>query len=229
MAKGQKIYPALLCTLFCSYVAAAGSEVEIPEFTVIAVSPQEASADALVSDWEQPRKPSQLSGKERQALLEQVSGGGMGGIPLLNNIQTQGRTPTIRQLILTVKRPWYVHRAFLSSEGAQRVDARSVMHFDESMPGRAVVGLNLITGKTYLLDFLINGEGEAVYTIESSAGVQEFPDPDGKRGHILVALKAEQSGWTELSLRRSSGSFDLHSVEVTLALGPAEGAQGPSK
>jgi hypothetical protein len=175
MATGQKIYPALLCALFCSNVTAAGAEVEIPEFTVIAVSPQEDSAGDLVSDWEQPRKPPQLSGKERQALLEEVSGGGTGGIPLINNIQTQGRTPTVRQLILSVKRPWYVHRAFLSSEGAQRVDARSVMHFDESMPGRAVVGLNLIAGNTYLLDFLIKGEGEAVYTIESSSGIQEFP------------------------------------------------------
>ena len=109
------------------------------------------------------------------------------------------------------------------------MDARSVMHFDESVQGRAVIGLNLVAGHAYLLDFLINGEGEGIYTIESSAGIQEFPDPDGERGHILVALQAQESGWAELSLRRSAGSFDLHSVEVTLAIGSEESAQGPAK
>jgi len=214
-------------SFFC--VVAFATDDGLPKFTVITVSPDEQSANALLPDWNQPRKPMQLSGTERQALIEEISGGGSGGVPLLNNIQTQGRTPSVRQLILSPKRPWYVHRAFLSSEGAQRVDARSVMHFNQSMPGKAVVGLNLIAGQAYLLDFLINGEGEGVYSIESSAGTQEFPDPDGERGHILVALQAEQSGWIELSLSRSAGSFDLHSVEVTLAVGSKEGIPGPAK
>lgn len=202
---------------------------ETPEFTVIKVDPTVQSANDLVAGWDQPRKPPQLTGNERQELIEAVSGGGSGGIPLINNIQTQGRTPTVRQLILSVKRPWYVHRAFLSSEGAQRVDARSVMHFDESTPGRAVVGLNLVAGKNYLVDFLVDGNGEGTYTIESGAGTQEFPDPEGERNHVLLALQAQQSGWAELSLRRSAGSFDLHSVEVTLAVGSEEGAQQPGK
>ena len=211
---------ALFAVAWVHGALAAGHDIDVPVVDIIAVTPQERSADDLVSDWVKPRRPSQLSGKQRQALLEQVSGGGTGGIPLLNNIQTQGRTPTLRQLILTVKRPWYVHRAFLSSEGAQRVDARSVMHFDESMPGRAVIGLNLIAGSTYLLDLLIDGEGEGIYIVETSAGLHEYPDPEAKRTHVLVALQAEQSGWIELSLRRSAGAFNLHSVEVTLVIGP---------
>ncbi len=205
------------------------AEEKVPEFTVITVNPDKQGANDLLPGWEQPRKPSQLTGKERQELIEAVSGAESGGIPLLNNIQTQGRTPTVRQLILSVKRPWYVHRAFLSSEGAQRVDARSVIHFDANKPARAVVGLNLIEGNTYLLDFLIDGQGAGVYSIETDSGIEEFPDPDGTRNHVLVALRAEQSGWTELSLRRSAGSFDLHSVEVTLALGTGESTQEPAR
>lgn len=216
---------ALALALMMPVTAAVAAGVEVPEVEIISVTPKTQSANDLVPGWEKPRKPRQLSGEQRQALLEQVSGGGKGGIPLLNTIQTQGRTPEVRQLILTVKRPWYVHRAFLSSEGAERVDARSVMRFGDSGEGRAIVGINLIQGNTYLFDFLVDGEGEGVYTIETDAGVYELPDPDGTRDSVLVALKAEQSGWVEINLRRSTGSFDLHSVEVTLALGPQDEAQ----
>lgn len=208
--------------LWTSHAPAAGAEVAIPEIPVIKVSPSTGNADALVADWGQPRRPPTLTSKERQAVLEQVSGGGAGGLPLMNNINTRGKTPTLRQVILTVKRPWMVHRAFLSAEGVMRVDARSVYHFDESIPGRAVVGLNLIKGHTYLLDFLIRGEGEGEYSVATSAGVQAFPDPDAERNHVLIALEAENNGWTEVSLSRSAGAFDLHSVEVTLARGPNE-------
>ena len=61
-----------------------------------------------------------------------------------------------------------------------------------------------------------------LYTIETSAGSHEYPDPEAKRSNVLVALQPEKSGWTELSLRRSAGAFNLHSVEVTLALGSDE-------
>jgi hypothetical protein len=140
----------------------------------------------------------------------------------MNNIQTQGKTPTLRQVILTVKRPWYVHRAFLAGEGVQRVDARSVLHFDESIPGRAIVGLNLIEGHTYLLDFLLQGEGPGDYRVETGEEILEFPDPGAERTHVLLALEAGNNGWTEVSLSRDAGAFDLHSVEVTLARGPNE-------
>lgn len=198
------------------------ADVDVPEVIVVPVSPERGSAEGLVPDWEQPRRPSTLSGNDRQAILKQVSGGGSGGVPLLNSIQTQGRTPTVRHLILTVKRPWYVHRGFLSGENVQRVDARSTMRFHESTPGRAIVGLNLIEGNIYLVDFLIDGEGQGDYSVETSAGSHAFPDPDGERTHVLLALKAERNGWTEVSLRRDAGAFNLHSVEITLAQGPPE-------
>lgn len=211
---------ALLVAAWPGSVPAA--EPDVPEVPVIAVSPESRDMDSLLPNWGKPRRPPPLGGRERQAILQQVSGGGQGGLPLLNTIQTQGRTPDLRQAILTVKRPWYVHRAFLSAEGVQRVDARSVMRFDESIPGRAVVGLNLNVGHTYLIDFLVKGEGKGDYSVETSAGIQPFPDPKGERTHVLVALDAQESGWTEVSLRRDGGAFDLHSVEVTLARGPNE-------
>lgn len=210
-----------LAALACisSPVWAAGQDVDVPEVPVIAVTPEGGSANS-VTDWEQPRRPQVLGGRERQAILEQVSGGGAGGLPLMDNIQNQGKTPTLRQAILTVKRPWMVHRAFLSSEGAQRVDARSVLSFDESVPGRAVVGLNLIEGQVYLIDFLLQGRGAGDFLVTTSAGVQTYPDPDAERNHVLIALKADKSGWAEISLSRTAGGFDLHSVEATLAVGP---------
>lgn len=192
-----------------------------PEVAVFAVTPAAGSEDSLVPDWEEPVRPAPLGGKERQAVLAQV-GGGAGGVPLINDIQTSGRTPQVRHLILSVKRPWYQHRGFLSAEGAQRVDARSVMHFDESFPGRAIVGLKLVKGRSYLLDFLVSGEGEGSYLMESESGTKEFPDPKAKMTHVLVGLDAAATGWTEVSLRRNGGAFSLHNVEVTLARGPNE-------
>lgn len=210
----------LLCSMAVCSAPLPAADVEVPEILVVPVTPERGSADGLVPDWDQPRRPPPLGGRERQAILEQVSGGGSGGVPL-PSLQTEGRTPTVRHLILSVKRPWYVHRGFLSGENVQRVDARSIMRFDESMPGRAIVGINLIAGNVYLLDFLIAGEGQGDYSVETSAGMHAFPDPDGKRTHVLLALKAEKNGWTEVSLRRDAGAFELHTVEVTLAQGPA--------
>lgn len=206
--------------------ALPAQEDATPDVPIIAVSPQVGSSDSLIPDWEQQRRPATLGSRDRQAILEYVSGGGEGGVPLINTIQTQGRTPTVRHLILTVKRPWYVHRAFLAAEGVQRVDARSTMHFEGATPGRVIVGLNLIEGNVYLLDFLLKGEGKGDYTVITGAGAQAFPDVDGDRTHVLLALEAQSSGWTEVSLSRDGGAFDLHSVEVTLARGPGEEGQG---
>lgn len=212
------------CALAWTATMAAGPEVNVPEVPVIGVSPKTSSSNSLTPDWDQPNRPPTLSGRERQAILQQVSGGGEGGLPMMNNIQTQGRTPNLRQAILTVKRPWFIHRAFLAAEGVQRTDARSIMRFDESQPGRAVVGLNLLEGHTYLIDFLIDGKGEGDYNVVTSTGTHAFPDPGAERNHVLLALEAQSSGWTEVSLSRSGGGFDLHSVEITLARGPNEEA-----
>jgi hypothetical protein len=222
--RGWTLAVAIVLVLQASMQSSVAQDagVIVPEVAVISVTPEGGSSDSLVEEWDEPRRPPTLSGKERQAILIQVSGGGAGGLPLLNNIQTQGKTPTLRQVILTSKRPWYVHRAFLAGEGVQRMDARSAMSFDESIPGRAIVGLNLIAGHTYLVDFLLRGAGEGVYRVETSAGPMDFPDPGAQRTHVLLALEAENNGWTEISLSRDAGSFDLHSVEVTLARGPTE-------
>lgn len=220
--RGARALTALLLmalALVSGSLPAAGQDVDVPEVPVIAVTPDAGSANGL-TEWEQPRRPQVLGGRERQAILEQVSGGGAGGLPLMDNIQNSGKTPTLRQAILTVKRPWMVHRAFLSSEGAQRVDARSVLSFDEAVPGRAVVGLNLMEGQIYLIDFLLQGRGAGDFLLTTSAGVHTYPDPDAKRNHVLIALKADRSGWAEISLSRTAGGFDLHSVEATLAVGP---------
>lgn len=201
---------------------AASPEVDVPEVPVISVTPQTGNLDKLVPGWEQPRRPASLGGRERQAILQQVSGGGAGGLPLMNNINTMGRTPTLRQAILTVKRPWFNHRAFLSAEGVQRVDSRSVMRFDESIPGRAILGINLLKDTTYLIDFLVQGEGEGDFVVTTATGTQTFPDADAKLNHVLIAVRAQADGWTEIDLRRTAGAFDLHTVEVTLARGPTE-------
>ena len=89
-----------------------------------------------------------------------------------------------------------------------------------------IVGVNLIAGSTYLFDFLVNGEGEGTFTLETDSGLYEFPDPNGDLDNVLVAFRAEQTGWTEISLRRTKGSFDLHSVEVTLAVAPQDQEAG---
>lgn len=202
--------------------AAAGTEVDVPEVPVIAVTPEAGKANNLLPDWEQPRRPPTLGSRERQAILQQVSGGGSGGVPLMNNINTMGRTPTLRQAILNFKRPWFNHRAFLSAEGVQRVDARSVMRFDESVPGRAIVGVNLLKDTTYLIDFLVQGEGEGDYVVTTATGTQLYPDAGAKLNHVLIAVRAQANGWTEVSLSRTAGAFDLHTVEITLARGPDE-------
>lgn len=219
----HKIHVYCVTTIIAAFVT-IGSQVavaaDVPEVEIFPVTPTDRSANDLVSDWVRPAKPTQLTGQEREAILNQVSGGNYSGTPLINNIQTQGRTPVIRQLILTVKRPWYVHRAFLSSEGASRVDARSIMRFDPAESGRAIVGVMLQKGSTYLFDYLLDGTGAGTFILESNSNAYEFPDPEGERSHVLVAFTAEQTGWTEFSLRRDSGSFDLHSVEVTLVVAP---------
>lgn len=235
MAKSQKTNKkvhaspmAVLMLLALVWTApnSAEAQVDVPEVEIISVTPQTQSFIELMPEWDQPRMPSQLSGREREAILKQVSGEDSTGTPLLNNIQTMGRTPVVRQLILSTKRPWYVHRAFLSAEGAERVDVRSVMRFGESQSGRAIVGINLVAGSTYLFDFLVDGEGEGAFTLETDSGLYEFADPDGDRDNVLIALKAERTGWTEISLRRTAGAFDLHSVEVTLVVGLPEAVSG---
>lgn len=219
LASAGPLLPALLL-LAAWAVPLMAQDDAATEVPIVAVSPKGGNADSLVSEWEQPRRPATLGSRERQQVLQQVSGGGPGGVPLGDELQLQGRAPAVRHLILTVKRPWYVQRAFLAAEGVQRVDARSTMRFDESVPGRAIVGLNLVKGNVYLVDFLLNGEGNGDYELTTDAGIQTYADPDGSRTHVLVALDVQSSGWTELSLGRKSGAFDLHSVEVTLALGP---------
>lgn len=211
----------LLCGAPAMAVA-AGTEVDVPEVPIISVAPESGNVDTLVPGWEKPRRPASLGGRERQAILQQVSGGGSGGLPLMNNINTMGRTPTLRQAILSVKRPWFNHRAFLSAEGVQRVDARSVMRFDESIPGRAILGINLLKDTTYLIDFLVQGEGEGDYVVTTASGTQTFPDADARLNHVLIAVNATSNGWVEVSLSRTAGAFDLHTVEVTLARGPNE-------
>ena len=210
----------LLLAVVLSYPLSVSAQEDVPDVEIVSVTPQARNELELVPEWEIPNTPQQLTGPKRQELLEYVSGGGSGGVPLLNVIQTQGRIPDVRQLILSVKRPWYVHRAFLSSEGAEFADVRSVMRFGDSPDGRAIVGINLVEGRSYLFDFLVDGQGEGTYVLNTDSGSREFADPDGNRNNVLVALKAEQSGWTELSLSRTAGGFDLHSVEVTLAVGP---------
>lgn len=198
---------------------------EVPDIPMISVKAVGGSVDKLMPGWEKLKRPATLGGRERQAILEHVSGGGLGGVPVPNTIQTQGKTPTLTHLLLTVRRPWFVHRGFLAGEGVARLDGRAAMRFDESVPGRAIVGLNVAEGLTYLVDFLIQGEGAGDYVFESTAGAQVFADPDAERTHVLVAITAENSGWTEISLRRDGGAFDLHTVEITLAQGPQEGAR----
>lgn len=228
-AAACRIAVAVLAGSVATGALAGGQDVDVPEVPVLSVSPSTSNVDTLVEDWEKPRRPGALSGRERQAILQQVSGGGPGGLPVINNIQTQGRTPTLRQAILTVKRPWYNHRAFLSAEGVQRVDARSVMRFDESIPGRAIVGMNLQKDTIYLIDFLVQGKGEGDYVVVSDAGVQTYPDADAKLNHVLLAVEADKDGWTEVSLSRSAGAFDLHTVEITQALGPQKAPENGGK
>ncbi len=206
-------------------VALQAQGPDLPHIPMVLVAAQGGSASKLMPDWEQPNRPPTLGGRERQAILEQVSGGGSGGVPVPNDIQTQGKTPTLSHLLLTVRRPWFVHRGFLAGEGVARLDSRSVMRFEESVPGRAIVGLNVVEGLTYLVDFLVGGEGAGDYVFESSSGEQVFTDPVGERNHVLVAIQAQNSGWTEISLRRNGGAFDLHTVEITLALGPEKGGR----
>ncbi len=219
---GSALAAVLLAAGMPAPAAAAGTNVDVPEVPIIAVTPEAGNVDQLVPDWEQPRRPPTLGGRERQAILQQVSDGGAGGLPVMNNINTMGRTPTLRQAILNFKRPWFNHRAFLSAEGVQRVDARSVMRFDESVPGRAIVGINLLKDTTYLVDFLVQGEGEGDYEVTTAAGTRSYPDAGAKLNHVLIAVRAEADGWTEVSLSRTAGAFDLHTVEITLARGPDE-------
>ena len=224
-AHGKTGLPLVLLSLASAWAGSLPAQtVEVPEVPIISVSPQGRDSNSVLPDWDDPVKPAPLSGRERQAVLQQVSGGA-GGLPLINNIQTQGRTPTLRQVVLTVKRPWYVHRAFLAGEGVQRVDSRSAMHLEGDAKGLATVGLNLIKDTVYLIDFLVRGEGAGEYRIETDDGAQVFPDADGKRTHVLVAVEAKTSGWMGVGLRREGGPFELHTVEVTLARGPNDDAE----
>ena len=202
-------------------VPLAASDEAVPEIPVVAVTANGGGTSSLMPDWEEPQRPPTLGGREREAVLKRVSGGGSGGVPLPNDLQARGLAPTLSHLILTVRRPWFVQRGFLAGEGVARLDTRSALSFEADTPGRAIVGLNLQEGLTYLVDFLISGRGAGDYVLETSTGSTIFADDSGERTHVLVAIKAEESGWTEISLRRAAGDFDLHTVEVTLASGPA--------
>ena len=49
---------------------------------------------------------------------------------------------------------------------------------------------------------------------------QDFEDPHAKSRHLLIGLKAEADGWTNVRLQRLGAGYKPHSVEITPVANP---------
>lgn len=117
--------------------------------------------------------------------------------------------------VLDSKHPYHGEKGYLTLSRPAIVHPESSIFFDNDPAAVLGVRLNVEEGGTYLLDFAVSGKGSGNYIVTTETGAQEFADENPSPRRLLVALKAETSGWTPVRLQRTGEGFRLYSVTTT--------------
>ncbi len=143
-----------------------------------------------------------------------LGGGGFGGAGA-GGLQNPG-PPVLDHIELSARRMWVNEKGYLYFLLPFSLDPSSPsINFNKNYPGSMIVKLKVEEGETYLIDFAVKSWGKGTYRIETSGGSQEFEDTQGKLEHVLIALNATESGWTDVGFDRTgdTGHY-LYSVRV---------------
>lgn len=173
--------------------ARAGWELEAPRVPPVPPSPV-------------PKGTMELVG----AALGGGGGGGAGG----GDFQNPG-PPVLDHIELSARRLWVNEKGYLDFLLPYQLNpSMPSINFNKNFPGSMTVRLKVEEGKTYVVDFAVKSWGQGTYRIETSGGTQEFEDIQGKLEHILVALNATESGWTDIKFDRTGDTghylFTVH-------------------
>jgi len=168
---------------------------------------REVSAPATPPVPPDPVEPQTLD------LLGVALGGGFGGAGA-GDFQNPG-PPVLDHIELSARTLWIHEKGYLDFVLPYQLNPSTPsINFNKNFPGVMTVRLKVEEGKTYLVDFAVSSWANGTYRVETSGGEQEFDDPQGKLEHVLVALNATESGWTNVRFQRLGDSghylFTVH-------------------
>lgn len=148
--------------------------------------------------------PKPLNEETRSRIISSVRGEGAPDADL----ETQS-------IMLTAKNTQAAEQANLVMTLPYRFHPESAIEFHGDFPHVAGLSLKVEKGGLYLVDFGVKGIGLGAYTVESGPDRQVFDDPTGYLQHVLFGVRAAESGWTSLRMRRSGAGYKLYFVEIT--------------
>jgi hypothetical protein len=160
-----------------------------------------------------PVPPDPMAPETMDLLSEALGGGGFGGAGA-GGFQNPG-PPVLDHIELSARQTWANEKGYLDFLLPYDINpATPSINFNKNFPGRLTVRLKVEEGKTYLVDFAVSSWGSGTYSVETSGGEQEFDDPQGNLEHVLVALNATESGWTDVRFDRTGTGHYLYTVTV---------------
>ena len=177
----------------------AGGEGAAPAVTTFTVKPMQRPPAILMPDV---TPPPPLADEEKQNALRAI-----GGSPASVN---EGAG-----FVLSAATPWVEDKGYLVLTGAQTVHPESAIEFGPDGGGVLGVKLNVVKGGLYLVEFAVSAVGPGTYRVSADSEGQDFEDPHAKSRHLLIGLRAETDGWTNVRLQRTGAGYKLHSVEIT--------------
>jgi hypothetical protein len=191
----------------------SGDAVALPgTIEVLTVKPAKIAPAVLMPNAQVPSTPPPIDAAQRAAWLAGQAAADAGDAAAATTI-------VLGPAMLSVS-----DRAHLVLTRPVSVHPEATIEFAADPGGIAAVRLKVQAGETYLLDFAVSALGQGVYTLAADSGQREFADPEGALRHLLIGLKAEASGWTNVRLQRGGAGYHLHAVAVTGALGPTVSA-----
>jgi hypothetical protein len=148
--------------------------------------------------------PKPLDAEARARIISAIRGEGAADVELAP-----------QSITLTAKNPRAAEQANLVMTLPYRFHPESAIEFHGDYPHVVGLSLKVEKGGLYLVDFAVKGVGQGAYTLESGSDSQVFEDPSGYLQHVLFGVRAAESGWTSLRMRRSGAGYKLYSVEIT--------------
>ncbi len=203
----------LVFALFLLIPLASAQDSRADEVKVFTVKPSNRPVAILAPNALTPVAPEPISPSERGGILKSI--GGSGNVPSADGVD-EAPKPVLEHIVLTSRQPFVNEKGYLRLTLPQTVHPESPIVFNKEYPSTMSVNLKVEEGGLYLVDFTVKGVGSGTYKVVTEAGSQEFKDAGGNLKHVLIALNAEASGWTGVSMTHT-GTYNLFSVEVTRA------------
>ena len=152
-----------------------------------------------------PAPPDPIEPETMDLVGNAIGGGGFGGAAP-GGFQNPG-PPVLDHIELSARQMWVNEKGYLDFVLPYQMNPSTPsINFNKNFPGQMTVKLKVEEGKSYLVDFAVSSWGKGTYKVETSGGAQEFDDPQGKLEHVLVALHATESGWTDVRFERLGDS-----------------------